>query len=66
MLIFVGFLLLVLSALCVGVMVPVRIAARRGDARPDTPPYAARGPHPVGTRDLVVAGEAPLELTTQS
>lgn len=32
-------------------------------ARPDAPAYGQRGPNPVGTRDLVIAGEAPLELT---
>jgi predicted dienelactone hydrolase len=59
----VGFALLVLSVLCVGVMVPIRVAAVRSAAHPDTLPYAVPGPHPVGMRSLATAGEAPLEMT---
>ena len=57
-----GFLLLLLT-LCAGVMLPVRIGAGRGAAFSDVPPYAARGPHPVGMRGLEMAGDAPLEMT---
>ncbi len=31
--------------------------------RPDAPPYARRGPYPVGTRELVIEGEYPLSVT---
>ena len=56
-------MLLVLSALCVGVLVPFGGAVTPNDLRPDAPPHSARGPHPVGTRDLVIDSEAPLDIT---
>jgi predicted dienelactone hydrolase len=56
-------IVLVLSALYVGVMVPFGNAAVHTDLRPDAPPYSARGPHPVGTRNLVIDGEAALDIT---
>jgi predicted dienelactone hydrolase len=56
-------ILLVLVALYVSVMVPFGNAAARADSRSDVPPYGARGPHPVGTRGLVMDGEAALDMT---
>ena len=55
--------LLVLSALWVGVMVPFPITPVRTGLNSDAPLYAARGPYPVGMRDLVIEDEAPLALT---
>jgi predicted dienelactone hydrolase len=45
------------------------VMAQEGEAvvgtglRPDAPTYGVRGPHPVGTRDLVIDGEAPLDIS---
>jgi predicted dienelactone hydrolase len=58
-----GSLLLVLVALYVGVAVPLGTTAARTDFDPDALPYSAPGPHPVGTRDLAMAGETPLQMT---
>ncbi len=55
--------LLVLSALAVGVMAQESETALLTGLRPDAPPYSIRGTHPVGTRDLVIASESPLEIT---
>lgn len=63
LLIIAGSLLLVLALLWVGVAVPVGGAASRGDSLRQAPRYAVPGPHPVGTRDLVVAGEAPMAIS---
>jgi predicted dienelactone hydrolase len=56
-------ILLLLSALYMGVMVPFGNAAARTDLRSDVLPYGVRGPHPVGTRGLVSDGEAALDVT---
>ena len=45
------------------VTVPIGGAAGRSDLHPDAPPYGVRGPHLVGARDLVIDGEAPLEIS---
>ena len=63
LLVIVGCILLVFAALYVGVTVPIGRASAHADARPEAPPYSARGPHPVGTRDLVIEGETPLDGT---
>ena len=56
-------ILLVLAALYVGVTVPVGNAAAHTDLHPDTPKFSAPGPHPVGTRNLAIDGETPLDMT---
>jgi predicted dienelactone hydrolase len=56
-------LLLALSAVSVGVMAQEGETVVRTGLRPDAPPYAVRGIHPVGTRDLVIDGESPMEIT---
>jgi predicted dienelactone hydrolase len=56
-------ILLVLSGLYVGVMVPFGNAAADTNSSLDAPRYSARGPHLVGTRDSVIDGEAPLDIT---
>lgn len=61
--------LFVMATLVVGV-VPVVVSAQGGDEpqragiRPDAPPYAVRGPYPVGTMELVIEDEErPLPVT---
>ncbi len=56
-------ILLVFSVLCVGVVVPIGSLAARTDPRPDGPPYAVRGPYPVGVSNLESGGEVPLGMT---
>jgi predicted dienelactone hydrolase len=57
------FILLVLSALFMGGMVQEKEAVASTGLDPDAAPYSVRGPHLVGTRDLVIDGETPLEIT---
>src|SRR5687767_7009019 len=56
-------MLLVLSAVSVGVMAQDGETVVRTGLRPDAPPYGVRGMHPVGARDLVIDGETPLDIT---
>ena len=56
-------MLLALSALPVNVMAQEGVPALNSGFRPDAPPYGARGPHVVGTQDLVIDGETPLVVT---
>lgn len=35
----------------------------QGISQADTPTYGVRGPNPVGTRDIVIDGDAPLDIT---
>jgi predicted dienelactone hydrolase len=44
-------------------MVPFGNAAGRSNSRPGAPPYAARGPHAVGTQELVIDNEAAFDMT---
>ncbi|MFN2256288.1 MAG: alpha/beta hydrolase family protein [Candidatus Promineifilaceae bacterium] len=53
--------LLVLAVLGVGAAVPLGSGTARSGPQPDGATYAARGAHAVGTRDLIIDGEAPLE-----
>lgn len=46
-----------------GVMAQGGEAVVRTGLRPDAPAYGVRGIHPVGTRDLVIDGEAPLDIS---
>jgi hypothetical protein len=45
------------------------VMAQEGEAvvgtglRPDAPTYGVRGPHPAGTRDQMIDGETPLDIT---
>lgn len=57
---FVGLLLLLAAPLAAQDEGP-----QRTGFRPDAPPYAIRGPHPVGTMDMVIDadGERPLPVT---
>jgi predicted dienelactone hydrolase len=55
--------LIVLAVLIVSVTVPFSTGAARSEPHPDSPPYAVRGPHPVGMRNLMIEGEAPLAIT---
>jgi predicted dienelactone hydrolase len=55
--------LLALSALYVGVMVPIGKAPVHTDPRPDALLYGVPGPSFVGIRNLVIDGETPLEIT---
>ena len=59
------FLLLVLLAALVAM--PMLAQDDEGPARtglrPDAPPYGVRGPHPVGTMDMVIEGENPIDIT---
>src|SRR5688500_1360425 len=56
-------MLLVLSAVSVGVMAQEGEAVVATGIRPDAPPYGVRGIYPVGARDLVIDGVTPLEIT---
>jgi predicted dienelactone hydrolase len=56
-------MLLVLAAVSVGVMAQEGETVVLNGLRPDAPPYAIRGSYPVGTRDLVIDGETPLDIT---
>ena len=61
--IFAVFMLLVLSVLSIAVMAQDGEAVTSTGFRPDAPTYGVRGSHPVGTRDLVIDGESPLDIT---
>jgi hypothetical protein len=62
MLIFGVSVLLVLVALYVSVKVPLGTGAARSDRPPDAPPYAARGPYPVGVHEVAMDSDAPLDM----
>ena len=54
-------IVLLLSAVYVGVAVPFGSAAAHAGLTPDAARYSAHGPHLVGIRDLVIDGPAPLD-----
>lgn len=56
-------MLLILSAASVGVIAQEGETAVHTGLRPDAPTYGIRGVYPVGTRDLVIKGEPPLDIT---
>jgi len=56
-------ILLVFSALFVGVITRKGDAVAHTGSHSDVPSYAPRGPHPIGIRDLVIDGETLLEIT---
>lgn len=56
-------MLLVFSALSMGLMAQDDAALVRTGERPDAPSYGIRGSYPVGTRDFVIEGDAPLNIT---
>lgn len=58
-----GFILLVLSTLYAGGMAAEGEAVEGAGLRSDAAPYGVRGSHVVGTRNLVIDGEMPLEMT---
>ena len=55
-------MLLALAALIVSMTVPFGTGTARSGRPPDNTLYAARGPYPVGMRDLATDGEAPLDM----
>ena len=56
-------LLLTLSVLPVNVMAQEGVTTPGTGFRPDAPSYGVRGQNPVGTRDFVIDGDAPLDIT---
>lgn len=56
-------MLLLLTTVAVGVMAQEGEPVAHVGLRPDAPAYGIRGIFPVGTRDLVINGETPLEIT---
>jgi predicted dienelactone hydrolase len=63
LLIVAGSILLVLVVLYLGVRVPLATATAHTGARPNTLLYSVYGPHPVGTRDLLIDAGTALEGT---
>ena len=56
-------ILVALFVLFMGVRAKWGNAVEGAGMQADTPPYAARGSYPVGTSDLVIEAETPLEIT---
>jgi predicted dienelactone hydrolase len=54
---------MLLSAMSVGVLAQEGETVVLTGLRPDAPLYGVRGIHPVGTRNLMIEGETPLEIT---
>lgn len=46
-----------------GVVAQEDEAVVRSGSRPDAPTYGVHGPHAVGSRDLVINSETPLDIT---
>lgn len=55
--------LLVVSVILVLVIPIQNNTSLRSSSLPDPPRYTLRGPHPVGTRDLLIPGEPKPEVT---